>query len=170
MGAKRIFERSQAGPRRFSISRVAAMSSMVSEVCARYSESLLKRRLWPSQAKLRSTIHVSPAILKVRCRRFKICNFQPSSRMSSRASLWPWWPASAVTVRILGNRGAQSAFELFHFFTFPEKRPKFGPERRPSFPPHTGQGSGRPETMSALSACQMAYSSQENVILSRQDF
>ena len=40
------------------------MSSMVSDVCTRYSQSLLKRRLGPSQAKLRSTIQVSLVILE----------------------------------------------------------------------------------------------------------
>jgi hypothetical protein len=61
---QRMFAKSHTGARRFSISRVAAMSSMVSDVCTRYSQSLLKRRLGPSQAKLRSTIQVSLVILE----------------------------------------------------------------------------------------------------------
>lgn len=38
--------------------RVAAMSSKVSDVCTRYSKSLLNRRLRTSYAKVRSNVRV----------------------------------------------------------------------------------------------------------------
>ncbi len=50
------------------------MEIKVSEVCTRRSYSFAKRRLKPSHAKLRSTIHVSPAIAKSRCLRLKTRN------------------------------------------------------------------------------------------------
>jgi hypothetical protein len=37
LGAQSVFEKFQVGTRRFSMRRVAAISSMVSEVCTRYS-------------------------------------------------------------------------------------------------------------------------------------
>ena len=62
-------------------------------------------RLRPSQTRLRSTIHVRPAILNARCRRLTICSFQPSWRNRWCASSALWCPASAMTVRMFGNNG-----------------------------------------------------------------
>jgi hypothetical protein len=52
MLSKRVFEKSHAEAIRFSIRRIEARSIIVSEVCTRYSWSLLSRRFLPSQAKL----------------------------------------------------------------------------------------------------------------------
>src|SRR5208282_2941408 len=65
--AKRVFEKSHIGAIRLSMRRIAARSIIVSEVCTRYSQSLLSRRFLPSQAKLHSTIQVR-ACLKSRMR------------------------------------------------------------------------------------------------------
>jgi hypothetical protein len=54
-------------------------------------------------AKLRSTIQVRPVILNARCRLLTIRSSHPWSCSRARASLRLWWPASAMTVRILGN-------------------------------------------------------------------
>ena len=64
--SKRVFEKSHTGAIRFSIKRIEARSIIVSEVCSRYSQSLLSRRFLPSQAKLRSTIQFKPVILNAR--------------------------------------------------------------------------------------------------------
>jgi hypothetical protein len=100
---KRVFEKSHAATIRFSIRRIDARSIIVSEVCTRYSKSLLSRRFLPSQAKLRSTIQVRPVILNARCRLFTIRSCHPWCCFRVRANLRLSWPASAITVRILGN-------------------------------------------------------------------
>ena len=100
-GSERLFEKSHTGAIRFSIRRIGARSIIVSEVCTRYS--LLSRRFLPSQAKLRSTIQVKPVILNARCRLLTIRSCHPWRCFRVRASLRLWWPASAITVLILGN-------------------------------------------------------------------
>jgi hypothetical protein len=62
----------------------------------------------PSHAKLCSTIQVRPATLNARCLRLTICKFHPSRR-SCRASLRLSCPASAMTVRMVGQSGASPA-------------------------------------------------------------
>ena len=66
-------------------------------------DTLLSRRFLPSQAKLRSTIQVRPVILSARCRLLTIRSCHPWSCFRVRASLRLLWPASAITVLILGN-------------------------------------------------------------------
>jgi hypothetical protein len=67
------------------------------------TRSLLSRRFLPSRAKLRSTIQVKPVILNARCRLLTIRSCHPWCCFRARASLRLSWPASAMTVRILGN-------------------------------------------------------------------
>jgi hypothetical protein len=55
-----------------------------------------------------STAGIRPATLNVRCLRLTICKFHPS-RNICRASWLLSWPASAMTVRIVGLSGASPA-------------------------------------------------------------
>src|SRR5271165_160664 len=64
-----------------------------------FSESTVPSK----QAKLCSTIQVRPVILNARCRLLTILSCHPWCCFRVRASLRLSWPASAITVRILGN-------------------------------------------------------------------